>query len=46
VIPAGAPTRKELETWLAPMLQKIAKDGKTRACATLGTLTKETAKFL
>ncbi|MEI8196067.1 MAG: biotin synthase BioB [Phycisphaerae bacterium] len=41
-----APTRKELETWLAPMLQKIAKDGKTRACATLGTLTKETAKFL
>lgn len=41
-----APTRKELETWLAPILQKIAKNGKTRACATLGTLTKETAKFL
>lgn len=40
------PTRKELETWLAPILQKIATSGKTRACATLGTLTKETAQFL
>ncbi|MEI7766794.1 MAG: biotin synthase BioB [Phycisphaerae bacterium] len=41
-----APTRKELEEWLAPLLRKIAKDGKTRACATLGALTPETAKFL
>jgi len=40
------PTRAELETWLGPMLQKIAREGKTRACATLGTLTPETAKFL
>ncbi len=40
------PTRGELETWLGPMLQKIAKEGKTRACATLGALTPETAKFL
>lgn len=41
-----APTRKELEEWLAPMLRTIAKNGKTRACATLGTLTPETAQFL
>ncbi len=40
------PTRDELENWLGPMLQKIAKEGKTRACATLGALTPETARFL
>ncbi len=40
------PTRGELENWLGPMLQKIAKEGKTRACATLGALTPETARFL
>ncbi len=41
-----APTRNELENWLAPLMSKIASEGKTRACATLGTLTEETAKFL
>src|SRR4051812_11474063 len=40
------PTRAELEDWLKPIMMKIAKDGKTRACATLGALTPETAKFL
>ncbi len=40
------PTRNELENWLGPMLQKIATEGKTRACATLGALTPETAQFL
>jgi len=40
------PTRHELEDWLKPILMKIAKGGKTRACATLGALTPETAKFL
>ncbi len=40
------PTRAELEKWLGPILQKIARNGKTRACATLGALTPETAKFL
>ena len=40
------PTRTELEDWLKPIMMKIAKDGKTRACATLGALTPETAKFL
>ena len=40
------PTRAELEKWLGPLLQKIATTGKTRACATLGALTPETAKFL
>jgi biotin synthase len=40
------PTRRELEDWLKPILMKIAKEGKTRACATLGALTPETAKFL
>ena len=40
------PTRGELEGWLAPLLQKIATAGKTRACATLGALTPETARFL
>ncbi len=40
------PTRQELETWIGPLLQKIAKQGKTRACATLGALTPETASFL
>lgn len=40
------PTRSELEDWLAPIMKKIASDGKTRACATLGTLTPQTAKFL
>lgn len=40
------PTRRELEDWLAPMMMKIARDGRTRACATLGTLTPETARFL
>lgn len=41
-----APTRRELEEWLRPIMMKIASEGKTRACATLGTLTPETAKFL
>ena len=41
-----APTRRELEDWLKPMMMKIASEGKTRACATLGALTPETAKFL
>lgn len=40
------PTRHELEDWLKPMMMKIARDGKTRACATLGALTPETARFL
>ena len=40
------PTRRELEDWLQPLMSKIAKEGKTRACATLGALTPETAKFL
>ncbi len=40
------PTRSELENWLAPLLREIAKSGKTRACATLGALTPETADFL
>lgn len=40
------PTRHELEEWLKPVMVKIASEGKTRACATLGTLTPETAKFL
>lgn len=40
------PTRSELENWLAPLLRDIAKSGKTRACATLGALTPETADFL
>jgi biotin synthase len=40
------PTRRELEEWLQPLMSKIAKEGKTRACATLGALTPETAKFL
>jgi biotin synthase len=40
------PTRRELEDWLKPILIKIAKEGKTRACATLGALTPETARFL
>jgi biotin synthase len=40
------PTRRELEDWLKPLMSKIAKEGKTRACATLGALTPETAKFL
>lgn len=41
-----APTRRELEDWLKPIMMKIATEGKTRACATLGALTPETAKFL
>jgi biotin synthase len=40
------PTRAELEDWLKPIMMKIAGEGKTRACATLGALTPETAKFL
>jgi biotin synthase len=40
------PTRRELEEWLKPIMMKIATEGKTRACATLGALTPETAKFL
>lgn len=40
------PTRRELEEWLKPLMTKIAQEGKTRACATLGALTPETAKFL
>src|SRR5437868_6791985 len=40
------PTRAELEDWLKPIMIKIAAEGKTRACATLGALTPETAKFL
>jgi biotin synthase len=40
------PTRRELEDWLKPIMMKIAVEGKTRACATLGALTPETAKFL
>ncbi|HVT90564.1 MAG TPA: biotin synthase BioB [Tepidisphaeraceae bacterium] len=40
------PTRAELEGWLKPIMMKIATEGKTRACATLGALTPETAKFL
>jgi biotin synthase len=41
-----APTRQELENWLKPILQKIAAEGKTRACVSLGTLTPEAARFL
>jgi biotin synthase len=41
-----APTRRELEDWLKPVMMKIARAGKTRACATLGALTPETARFL
>jgi len=41
-----APTRRELEDWLAPIMVRIASEGKTRACATLGALTPETARFL
>src|SRR5581483_5384059 len=33
------PTRRELEEWLKPIMMKIATEGKTRACATLGALT-------
>src|ERR1051325_2745166 len=40
------PTRRELEDWLKPIMIKIASEGKTRACATLGALTSETAQFL
>ncbi len=40
------PTRSEMETWLGPLLGKIAASGKTRACATLGALTPQTAEFL
>src|SRR4051812_9980662 len=40
------PTRRELEDWLKPVMMKIATESKTRACATLGALTPETAKFL
>jgi biotin synthase len=40
------PTRAELEEWLKPLMMKIAKEGRTRACATLGALTPETARFL
>ncbi len=40
------PTRIELEGWLKPIMMRIAKEGKTRACATLGALTPETARFL
>ncbi|HYO10753.1 MAG TPA: biotin synthase BioB [Tepidisphaeraceae bacterium] len=40
------PTRRELEDWLKPIMMKIAVEGKTRACATLGALTPETARFL
>ncbi|MGE5612338.1 MAG: biotin synthase BioB [Bacillota bacterium] len=40
------PTRRELEQWLRPIMEKIASEGKLRACADLGTLTPETAKFL
>jgi biotin synthase len=40
------PTRVELEEWLKPIMMKIATEGKTRACATLGALTPETARFL
>src|SRR5438128_8312742 len=38
------PTRAELEDWLKPIMIKIAAEGKTRACATLGALTPETAQ--
>jgi biotin synthase len=41
-----APTRHDLEDWLKPIMIRIAAEGKTRACATLGALTPETAKFL
>lgn len=41
-----APTRAELEDWLAPVMARIASEGRTRACATLGALTPQTAKFL
>jgi biotin synthase len=41
-----APTRRELEEWLKPIMMRIATEGKTRACATLGTLTPQTARFL
>jgi biotin synthase len=40
------PTRDELQDWLKPLMMKIAQSGKTRACATLGALTPETARFL
>ena len=40
------PTRSEMENWLGPLLGKIAAEGKTRACATLGALTPQTAEFL
>jgi len=40
------PTRRELQDWLKPIMMKIARHGKTRACATLGALTPETARFL
>jgi biotin synthase len=40
------PTRRELEDWLKPLMMKIATEGRTRACATLGALTPETARFL
>ena len=47
IVNAGrGPTRRELEDWLQPLMSKIAREGKTRACATLGALTPETAKFL
>lgn len=40
------PTRRELEDWLKPIMMRIAREGRTRACATLGALTPETARFL
>ncbi len=47
IVNAGrGPTRRELEDWLQPLMSKIAAEGRTRACATLGALTPETAKFL
>src|SRR5258706_8204665 len=38
------PARAEWEDWLKPIMIRIAAEGKTRACATLGALTPETAK--
>jgi biotin synthase len=40
------PTRRELQEWLKPIMLRIAAEGTTRACADLGALTPETAKFL
>jgi biotin synthase len=39
------PTRQELD-WLGPIMRKIAEEGKTRLCASLGALTPQTAGFL